>query len=124
MVTITRVIGAVLVVLGLGAYLGTGAESVTAVAPAVPGVLLLVLGLLAGQESRRRHMIHAALVVALLGVLASAMPLAELPALLAGDDVERPAAVVTSGLMALLCLIYLILGVRSFVAARRDAGAA
>jgi hypothetical protein len=123
-VTITRLTGAVLVVLGLGAYLGTGAESVTAVAPAVPGVLLLALGLLAGRESRRRHMIHAALVVALLGVLASAMPLAELPALLAGEDVERPAAVVTSGLMALLCAAYLALGVRSFVVARREAPAA
>lgn len=120
MVTVTRALGAVLLVLGVGAYLGTGTESVTALAPAVPGLLLLVLGVLAGNEDRRRHMIHAALVVALLAVLASLMPLMELPALLAGDDVERPAAVIVSALMALLCLVYIGLGVRSFVAARKE----
>ncbi len=120
MTTITRVIGAVLIALGLAAYLGTGAESATAAAPAVPGLLLLVFGLLAGREHLHRHMIHAALVVALLGLLASAMPLAELPALLGDGEVERPVAVLASAAMALLCLVYLLLGVRSFVAARRS----
>jgi hypothetical protein len=120
-VAITRGIGAVLVVVGLVAYLGTGMESVTALAPAVLGVVLGVLGLLAGKPDLHRHMIHAALVVALLGLLASAMPLMELPALFAGEA-ERPVAVVTSGLMALLCLVYLVLGVRSFVAARSEDG--
>ncbi len=120
MTTITRVIGAVLIALGLGAYLGTGAEHATAAAPAVPGLLLLVFGVLAGREHLHRHMIHAALVVALLGLLASAMPLAELPALLGGGEVERPVAVLASATMALLCLIYLVLGIRSFVAARRS----
>ena len=120
MVTVIRVVGVVLLVLGVGAYLATGTESVTALAPAVPGLLLLVLGLLAGREERRRPMVHAALVVALFGVVASLMPLAELPALLAGDEVERPAAVITSTVMALLCLVVLGLGVRSFLAARRE----
>ncbi len=119
MIVVTRLIGAALLVLGVVAYLATGGASVTAAAPAVPGVLILVFGVLAGRESLHRHMIHAALVVALLGLFASAMPLAELPALLTGEEVERPVAVLTSGLMALLCLIYLVLGVRSFVAARR-----
>ena len=120
MVNITRALGVILIVLGLGAYLGTGMESATALAPAVPGVLFLVLGLLAGDETRRPTMIHISLVVALLAILASGMPLMELPALLAGDDVERPAAVLTSAAMALLCLIYLGLGIRSFIAARRE----
>ena len=120
MIMITRAIGAVLVVVGLGAYFGTGMESVTALAPGALGLVLLVLGLLAGDPERRRGMIHAALVVAVVGVLASAMPLMDLPDLFAGEA-ERPAAVVASGLMALLCLVYIALGVRSFVAARKDA---
>ncbi len=120
MTTITRAIGAVLIAVGLVAYLGTGAESVTAAAPAALGLLLLVFGILAGREHLHQHMIHAALVVALLGLVASAMPLAELPALLGGGEVERPAAVLASTAMALLCLVYLVLGIRSFAAARRS----
>ena len=120
MTTITRAIGAVLIAVGLVAYLGTGAESVTAAAPAALGLLLLVFGVLAGREHLHQHMIHAALVVALLGLVASAMPLAELPALLGDGEVERPAAVLASAAMALLCLAYLVLGVRSFIAARRS----
>ncbi len=104
--------------LGIGAYIGTGMESLTALAPAVPGLLIAVFGLLAWREDRRRNMIRAALVVAALGVLASLMPLAELPALLAGDEVDNPAAVTTSGFMALLCLIYLVVGIGLL---RRDA---
>ena len=122
MVTLIRTVGGVLVVAGVVAYLITGMASVTALAPAVPGLILVVLGVLAGDETRRRSMVHAALVVALLGLLASAMPLMELPALLAGDAVDRPAAVVTSTLMALLCLVLLVAGGRSFLAARRGAG--
>jgi hypothetical protein len=119
-VAITRGIGAALVLVGLVAYLGTGRESVTALAPAVLGVLLLALGLLAGRPALHRHMIHAALVLSLLGLLASAMPLMSLPELLAGEA-DRPAAVVASGVMALLCLVHLVLGVRSFRSARREA---
>jgi hypothetical protein len=118
-VLITRVLGGVLLALGVIAYLATGMASATALAPAAPGALLLILGLLAGREDRRPTMIHVALGVALLAVLASGMPLMELPDLLAGEEVERPAAVVTSALMALLSLAYLVVGVRSFIAARR-----
>lgn len=119
MVAVTRAIGVAMIVVGVVAYLVTSAESITALAPALVGLVLLALGLAAGREDRRRTMIHAALVVALLGLLATAMPLAELPALLGDGDVERPAAVVASAALAVLCLIYLVLGVRSFVAARR-----
>lgn len=118
MVMATRVIGLLLLITGPVAYAVTGGQSPTALAPSVVGLLLLVLGLLAGREERRRTFIHAALVVSLLGVLASGMPLRDLPDLLAGNA-ERPAAVVTSAIMAVLCLIHLVLGVRSFLAARR-----
>lgn len=122
MVWFTRGLGAALLLVGIVAYLATGAESITALFPAFLGVPLLVLGLLAGRESARQHAIHGALVLALLGVLASAMPLAELPALLTGGEVERPVATVTSAITALACLIYLGVGVRSFVVARRSGG--
>lgn len=118
MVTVTRVVGALLLIAGIIAYLATAMASPTALAPAGVGLVLLTLGLLAGRADWRRHLMHAALVVSLLGVLASLMPLRDLPAFLAGTA-ERPGAVAAAGTMAVLCLIHLALGIRSFVAARR-----
>lgn len=118
MITVTRAIGALLVLAGFVAYLATDRQSMTALAPAAVGVLLLIFGFLAGKPERTRSMIHAALGVSLLGLLASGMPLRDLPALFAGDA-ERPGAVVAAAVMALLCLVHLALGVRSFLAARR-----
>lgn len=119
MVSVTRIIGLLLVIGGVVAYIASGADSFTALAPAFVGVILFVLGTLAAQPERRAMMIHLALGVSVLGVLASFMPLRDLPALIRGDDVERPYAVATAGYMAVLCLIHVILGVRSFVEARR-----
>jgi fucose 4-O-acetylase-like acetyltransferase len=116
----TTVLGVVLVVIGVGGYVLTGAESITALIPAFIGLPVLVLGQLARRPAWRRHAIHAALALALLGLLGTLMNVAELPALLSGASVERPAAVVSSTLTALSCAIYLVLGVRSFVAARRE----
>lgn len=125
MVTVTRVVGALLVVVGVAAYLLTDRASVTALLPAFLGAPILVAGLVAASERLRPHAIHLALVLALLGVLGTAMNLAELPALLTGGDVERPTAVVTSAITAVVGVVYLVLGVRSFRAARaaREAAA-
>lgn len=117
MVVITKVIGGLLVATGIIAYLATGMDSVTALAPAILGVILVVLGMLAGNPDKTRTMMHVALVASLLGVLASLMPLRDLGDFFAGDA-ERPGAVVAAGLMAILCVIHLALGVRSFIAAR------
>ena len=113
MSNVTRAVGAVLVVVGIVAYVITGAASVTALAPAFVGFPILILGLLAAREQLHRHMIHAALAVALLGVLAS-VPMAV--ALLTGTT---GAAEVTSAVTAVICSAYVAMGVRSFIAARR-----
>lgn len=120
MTNVVRTVGAALVLLGLAAYLLTGADSVTALIPAFLGVPIVLLGVLAGRESLHRHAIHGALVFALLGLIGTLSNVVELPALLTGGDVERPVAVVTSTLTAALCLVLLVLGIRSFTAARRS----
>ena len=118
MTTVTRVVGAALVIIGVAGWLIAGGPgtSPTALLPAGLGIVVLVLGLLASKETLHRHMIHAALVVALLGALGTvpnAVPL------LAGQEVDSVAAW-SSLLTALVCVVYLALGVRSFVAARRS----
>lgn len=114
MTTVTRTVGAVLIALGVLAYVGTGFASPTALVRAVLGLVILVLGVLASREALHRHMIYAALVVALLGLIGSIPAAAEL---LTGA--ERPVASIVSLVTALVCAGYLGMGIRSFVAARR-----
>ena len=56
--------------------------------------------------------------VALLGALGSLMNVAKIGQLLAGTA-ERPAAIITSVILFVLCAVYVAIGVRSFVAARK-----
>lgn len=116
----TFALGVLLMAVGLIAYVATGGESATALLPALLGLPILALALAARNEAWRRHAIHAALVLAMLGAIGTLPQVAELPALLAGDDVERPAAVMASTVTALACLVYVVAGVRSFIAARRQ----
>ena len=108
--------GSLLVLTGVGGF--AAFRSPTALIPVAFGVLLGVCGLVARKESLRRHAMHAAAAVALLGFLPSAPGLLGIPDLLAGEA-ARPAAVVLRSAMALLCLAFLVVAVRSFVAARR-----
>lgn len=116
----TIVFGALLCIVGLGFFLGTGAASVTALIPAFLGLPLALLGALARREGWRRHAMHGAAMIGLFGVLGSARGLLQLPALLTGGTVARPAAVAAQSITAALCLVFVVLCVRSFVEARRQ----
>lgn len=112
-------LGAALVALGIVSYAGSGTASPTALIPAIFGLLFVVLGLVARREERRALAMHLAVGLALVGFLGSVQGLVGLPDLLAGGDVERPWAVGAQSVMALLLAVFLVLAVRSFVAARR-----
>lgn len=112
-------VGAILTLAGVVGYAITGAESITALIPSFVGVLILIAGVLARNVRFRRHSIHAALVVALLGMLGSLRNVAGIGDVFAGTA-ERPAAIILSTLMFVVLLGYLVLGVRSFIRARRD----
>lgn len=124
MIRITITLGTILLLLGLGAYLYalTGEQaSVTALIPAFFGVPIVVLGLAAARwPTRRAAFMHVVVVLAALGLLGSARGLMSLATLVsAPDEVARPAAVVVQSIMAVLCLAYLVVAVRSFIMARR-----
>ena len=114
----TLALGAALMVLGLGGYGLTGGASVTALIPAGFGLLFVVAGLLAQSERWRMHAMHAAVVIAFLGFLGSFRGLLGIPKVFDGTAV-RPAAIVAQSIMAVLTLGYVVLAVRSFIAARR-----
>ena len=119
MPTYTLIFGSALVLLGLGGFLATGARAPTALIPVFLGLPLVVLAVvgLKGSERARRHSMHAAVLLALLGFVGSAQGLIGLTLLLAGGDVKRPAAAVMQSAMALVCLVFIALGVRSFLSA-------
>ena len=118
MPVLTIVLGMALVVLGLAGFYGTGATHYTALIPAGFGAVFLVLGLLAFKASLRKHAMHVAAMLGLLGFAFTLRGLLSLPALLSGGAVDRPAAVISKSVMAVLCGVYFILCGVSFVAAR------
>ena len=94
----------------------------TALIPAIFGVVFCLLGWLAGNERYRKHALHAAVLVGVVGFLGSASGLAGLMRLIAGTGVERPAAVVSQSVMAVVMAVFVALCVKSFVNARRQRG--
>jgi hypothetical protein len=119
--------GVLLILLGVGTYLmlpvnpDTGHVSPTALIPAGVGLALLLLGVLALKDSLRKHAMHVAAMIGLLGFLGGAyMGFGKLMVLLAGGEVTRPAAAYESSVMALICGVFVILCVRSFIMARRN----
>ena len=115
---ITIIFSLIYIALGLGGYFLTGGVHKTALIPAVIGIVLLILGLLAGNEKLRMHVMHAALLIGLLALLGTASSLLKLPAAIDGTAL-RPGAVFAQAATAVLSVVYLALGVRSFIAARR-----
>ena len=118
MPSVTIVYGAILTVIGLTGYFATGQASVTALIPAFLGVPVAICGLLARNERLLKHAMHGAVLLALLGLLGTLSSPAKLPALLDGTA-ERPAAVLAQVLTLLCSLIFVVLSVQSFIAARR-----
>lgn len=118
---VTAALGVALVLLGAIGYVATGRVSVTALIPALLGVPLIALGLLGRRPSWRKTLMHVAVLLTLIGLAGSASGVIGVMHLISGAEVARPAAAVAQAIMALLCLMHLTLGVRSFVRARLSA---
>ncbi len=121
--------GILLILLGLGGFgyavstLPAGepvTKVMTALIPAVLGLILLALGLVAkSKENLRKHVMHAAVLVGLLGFLATISSFLKIGALL-GGTAERPLAVISQVITSLICLAFVALSVKSFIDARRS----
>lgn len=119
MAKLTIVFGGLLIILGVVGYVITGQQSVTALIPAFAGILFVILGGIALKESLRKHAMHVAAALALLGFFGTAAGLFKLIGWIGGNAPERPAAVVSQSLMSLLCIVFVALCVKSFIDARR-----
>ena len=115
MPNVTSFLGILLIVLGGWGYTQSVSRSPMALIPAVLGVLFLALGIAAGREEWRKHAMHAAAALSLLGIIGGLGPV-----MMARTHPEFPATMVRStATMSILCAVFLVLCVRSFIAARR-----
>jgi len=123
MAKVTLFFALLLVALGLVGYMGTGSLHPTALIPAWIGLALGLFGFLAisPNEGRRKLFMHVNVTIALLGFLGGAVEAVRgyLHAKAAGIEPDLIALTSKVTLTGLL-LIYVILCVRSFIAARRS----
>ena len=108
--------GAVLMLLGIAGYFGSNMVSLTALIPTAFGLILLVLGVVARDPGKRKHAMHVAAAIGLLGFAGSVSGLLKV---ITGDLGPRPNAAITQAVMAVLMLIFVALCVRSFIRARQ-----
>lgn len=111
--------GAILIVMGIIAYIATAFASWTALIPAILGLIIVICGLVALRSPKVGLIL--ALVVSVLGILGTSMNVMQLGELFAGDA-ERPAAVIASTLTFILLIIYVIVGIRALATVRGRAG--
>lgn len=107
-------------ILGIIGYVGSGMASLTALIPAGFGLLLLILGMVARDPGKRKHAMHFAAMLGLLGFAGTAGGLMKAFRLFGGEDVDRPNAVIAQAVMAILMLVFVAICVRSFIQARRS----
>jgi len=122
MARITILFGFVLILLGGFGYIATGSHFPTALIPSVIGVILAICGFFAHTPETKRRMLcmHIAVTVGLLGFLGTAKSIFDYFEMLGGRQFAHPSAVEEKAAMAVLLLIFVILCVRSFIAARRS----
>ncbi len=123
MAKVTLIFAGLLIALGLVGYVGTGSQHPTALIPAGFGVLLGIFGGLAisPSEARRKLFMHVNVTIGLIAFLGGAAEgvrgyVHASSAGLQPDMVALASKLTMAGLM----LIYVILCVRSFIAARRS----
>jgi hypothetical protein len=118
-------IGVILAGVGLVSYFGAGAgwfeapQSGTALIPAYFGAALIVCGLIVFvNDKARKHAMHVAAMIALFGAIGG--PMQPVKKLAKGETPDvTSAAFVAQMTMTVLCVVFVVAAVRSFIAARR-----
>jgi hypothetical protein len=123
MAKVTLVFAVLMAALGLAGYLGTGSQHPTALIPTWFGLALGIFGWFAisPSESRRKLFMHVNVTIGLVGFLGGLVEAVRgyASARAAGLEPDH-IALASKSTMAVLMLIYVLLCVRSFIAARRS----
>ena len=109
--------GALLVVIALVGYFGSGMQSITALIPSFFGVPIILASAVALKPEKLKLGMHIAAVFGLLGFLA---PMGRvIPKILKGEFALNMASVSMLA-MILICGAFVVVCIKSFIDARRD----
>jgi len=122
----TLVIALLLILTGVGGYFlghpapGADHVSYTALIPAVVGLILGILGAISFNEKARKHVMHLAAMVGLLSAIGDGMQL-----LKTINNTDTPAdirqmKIISMSVTLFLCVVFLVLCIRSFINARKN----
>lgn len=132
MAKLAMVFGVLIALVGVIGYVET--HFWHALIPVVLGFLLVLLGLIANTDNQKRRMLamHIAVTLGLLGFLGTIPGLIAMFGFLTGSHHQTPSEQFRVGMLSvhklaaevqsatsILCLIFVLLCVRSFIAARR-----
>ncbi|HEY3787783.1 MAG TPA: hypothetical protein VGL71_02960 [Urbifossiella sp.] len=121
----TLIAAILLISVGITGYANQNPEKMswTALIPAIFGLALAICGLLAFNDRLRKHAMHAASVIALLGGLGAPYPV--IKRLVKGTEVNfSEPAVISATLTTAICFALLALCVNSFIQAKKARRAA
>ena len=122
MAKLTMFFGVLLIVISVGFWMATGRDETAALHPAGVGLILLVSGALANSEDAKKRMLwmHIAVTFGLLGFLITGIRAVVTAVHGAAAIAADPLAFDERVVVALVCLVFVALCVRSFIAARRS----
>lgn len=116
----TIISGVLLIAVGVTGYAASELEKapVTALIPAAFGAILVVCGALAFNEKLRKHVMHLAAMIGLVGVIGGFMPLVRQMANSGGFNPLTLSAI-TGELTIIISAVFVGLCVNSFIQARK-----
>ena len=119
MPTTSIIFGTLLIAVGVAGYVYgmlDNRASLTALIPAAFGLVLVILGAAArAMENMRKHLMHVAVLIGLVGFI---VPLIRIIPRI--GEFTLNAATFSQVAMSAICLVFVILCVRSFIAARAE----
>lgn len=120
MAKLTIAFGILLVLLAVTGFVATGSTHPTALIPAGLGLLFVFFGAMANTTDAKKRMLwmHISVTIALLTFLGTIPADIDSFRLSRGIEFPHPAAVIEKAAMSLLCLIYVLFCIRSFINAR------
>lgn len=115
-------LGVLLILLGCLGYVSAGTHSLSPLLPVLLGFLISFFGLLALTDDAKKRMLfmHMAVTIGLIGFLVTVWSVVEYVQMLHGHQFPHPVLVEEWAATAAILLLFVLLSIRSFVAARRS----
>lgn len=116
---LTLLFSFLLIMVGLIAYFSTGMVSWTALIPSILGALMGIIACLSLKDQWKKYFFFPLIFLNLTGLIGSAKGFKGVFLLFRNETIARPGAAIAQTIMASLCMIYLILSLRSFFSNRK-----